>query len=261
MDEQGLLRSLESGKARGLPVYVHSEGTRFSGKCTGHKFASRMLGDSDFLESLADSFGYILQDFKRGLLSDHETGRPYGVGKASLADYQMARYDGPWFHLVGAFRVLPHTLQRIARERALTPCLVAPASWWSDDGPVLINANGDPEVSFDVTSYDRGLGVHPVSFDSIRIDAEDLRDYTTGGSFGDAGKWPWGNHETEKLRHLEAAARQFWVNYDPDDPTSAETNETVVTWLMTERGVTSRHAAETIASILRADGLPTGPRK
>lgn len=244
-DEEGLLKMLESGVAKDLPVYVHSEGDRFSGKCTSHKFASRMIGDSEFRESVADGGGYILLDQKR----------------SHLADYGKACYDGPWFHLVGAFRVLPDTIQRIVRERALTPCLVAPASWWSDDGPVSINADGYPEVGFDVTSYDTGLGIHAVSFGSIRMDAEDLRDYIRSGSLVDAGKWPWGNHETEKLRHLEAAAKKYWANYDPDDPSSAETNETVVTWLMTERGVASRHMAEAIASILRADGLPTGPRK
>lgn len=72
-------------------------------------------------------------------------------------------------------------------------------------------------------------------------------------------KWPWGDHETELLRHLEAAAKRFWKNYDPTDKTTAPTNERVIKWLE-ERGVARRNA-EVMATILRVDGLPTGPRK
>lgn len=76
-----------------------------------------------------------------------------------------------------------------------------------------------------------------------------------------AGYWPWGNHHTELLGHLEAAARRYWgANYDPSDASTAPINVTVSEWLQTERKV-SRTMADSIASILRADGLPTGPRK
>ena len=74
-------------------------------------------------------------------------------------------------------------------------------------------------------------------------------------------RWPWGTHHTELLGHLEAAARRYWgPNYDPADTSSASTNATVSEWLQTERKV-SRTMADSIASILRPDGLPTGPRK
>jgi hypothetical protein len=73
-----------------------------------------------------------------------------------------------------------------------------------------------------------------------------------------ASHWPWGSHHTELLGQLEAAAQRFWVNFDPADNTTAPTNEVVAAWLV-ERGV-SRRTADTMASILRADGLPTGPR-
>lgn len=72
-------------------------------------------------------------------------------------------------------------------------------------------------------------------------------------------RWPWGEHTTCLLDHMEAAAATFWANYNPDDPTTAETNERVSQWLR-ERGVAQR-TAEVMATILRADGLPTGPRK
>ncbi|MDZ5457890.1 hypothetical protein [Azohydromonas lata] len=70
--------------------------------------------------------------------------------------------------------------------------------------------------------------------------------------------WPWDLHETELLRHMAAAAERFWVRYDPSDSTTAPTNEAVSTWLQ-GRGV-SKRTADTMATILRADGLPTGPR-
>src|SRR6185312_415984 len=75
-----------------------------------------------------------------------------------------------------------------------------------------------------------------------------------------AGRWPWGNHHTERLGHLEAAARRFWVNYDQTDPTTAPTSESVSAWLQSARNL-SKTMADAIASILRADGLATGPRK
>ena len=72
--------------------------------------------------------------------------------------------------------------------------------------------------------------------------------------------WPWGAHTTEALGHLEAAARRFWVNYNPADPTTACTNDVVSEWLQNERNA-SKTLANAIASILRADGLNPGPRK
>lgn len=72
--------------------------------------------------------------------------------------------------------------------------------------------------------------------------------------------WPWGSYETKNLRILAEAAMRFWINYDPDDPTTAETNDTVSDWIQ-ENYETSERVARAIATILRADGLQTGPRK
>ncbi|GAB3362733.1 MULTISPECIES: hypothetical protein [Giesbergeria] len=71
--------------------------------------------------------------------------------------------------------------------------------------------------------------------------------------------WPWGNHHTEALGHLEAAAREFWSAYDHTKPRTAPKNEVVSNWLQA-RGV-SKTNSDVMASILRLDGLPTGPRK
>lgn len=71
-------------------------------------------------------------------------------------------------------------------------------------------------------------------------------------------QWPWGKHETKLLQHLAAAAGHWWANYDPTDSTTAPTNESVSLWLK-DRGVSMR-AAEIMAMILRADGVPPGPR-
>jgi hypothetical protein len=75
-----------------------------------------------------------------------------------------------------------------------------------------------------------------------------------------ASIWPWGAHHTEALGHLEAAANKFWRLYDPEDDSTAPTNKQVAEWLQSKRGL-SQKMAEAMASILRADGLPTGPRK
>ena len=71
-------------------------------------------------------------------------------------------------------------------------------------------------------------------------------------------RWPWGNHHTESLGHLEAASLEHWTKYDPLKPKTAPKNATVVAWLKA-RGVTGA-MAESMATMLRADGLATGPR-
>ena len=83
---------------------------------------------------------------------------------------------------------------------------------------------------------------------------------TTNDNKTTATRWPWGDHHTEALGHLEAAARKFWgPNYDPTDPTTASTNAHVKNWLKSERRVSDNLAAS-IASILRDDKLRPGPR-
>jgi hypothetical protein len=72
-------------------------------------------------------------------------------------------------------------------------------------------------------------------------------------------KWPWGTHHTEALGHLEAAALRWWKLYDPTESDTAPTNKQVSEWLQTERKVTQK-MADSIASILRADGIRPGPR-
>jgi hypothetical protein len=86
----------------------------------------------------------------------------------------------------------------------------------------------------------------------------DLQNIDAPARLGD--RWPWGNHHTELLGHLEAAARRYWVNYEPTDATTAPINKDVSEWLIAERKV-SKTMADSIASMLRPDGLPTGPRK
>ncbi len=71
--------------------------------------------------------------------------------------------------------------------------------------------------------------------------------------------WPWGSYHTTLLDHLEAAAKKFWANYDPTDKTTAPINKRVSDWLIEEKEV-SKNIAEANATILRPDGLPTGPR-
>ena len=70
--------------------------------------------------------------------------------------------------------------------------------------------------------------------------------------------WPWGRHQTQSLRMLALAADKFWKNYDPSDFSTAPKSEAVIDWLQ-QQGAT-RRKAEAIASLLRPDDLPTGPR-
>lgn len=71
--------------------------------------------------------------------------------------------------------------------------------------------------------------------------------------------WPWGRYETDLLKKMARAVDLFWKNYDSTDPTSAPTNQQVIAWLVKQK--VAKRTAEIMATILRADGLPTGPRK
>ena len=79
--------------------------------------------------------------------------------------------------------------------------------------------------------------------------------------------WPWGNHHTELLGHLEAAASEFWLIYKPHKAkATAPKNETVIAWLMArnvlgQKRKVSGQMAKAIATMLRPDDLPTGPRR
>jgi len=85
-------------------------------------------------------------------------------------------------------------------------------------------------------------------------------DRSQSNSAATSGRWPWGDYETALLRCLDAAASRYWVNYDPTDPTTARTNDEVADWLQSEFKL-SQNKAQAIATILRADDLPTGPRR
>jgi len=72
-----------------------------------------------------------------------------------------------------------------------------------------------------------------------------------------AGDWP--AHETPKLRAMRLAAWRFWANYDRDDPGTIPTSQEVREWLLKNHDIKST-VAEAMASILRPDWAPTGPR-
>lgn len=108
---------------------------------------------------------------------------------------------------------------------------------------------------------DRHQRIQYLLIEQMRLAAEKERTSEAADKEGENKLiWPWGNHSTVHLEHLRAAAEKFWVNYDPSDPSTAPTNEMVKTWLVDERAV-SRDKAAAIASILRADSLPPGPRR
>jgi len=133
----------------------------------------------------------------------------------------------------------------------------------SDEGEITSDIYGSDSTGKTVLEKTLNVGF-------LRVERTDLDIFTTtsgsaikeelGSSNDPSARWPWGNHHTELLGHLEAAALRYWVNYDPTDATTAPTNKDVSEWLMNERKLPQK-PAESIASMLRPDRLPTGPRK
>jgi len=85
--------------------------------------------------------------------------------------------------------------------------------------------------------------------DSNMIDMDNFYEY----------KKPLGGYETKLLEHLFSALDRFYgVNFDPKEIDSIPKNKDVSEWLRS-KGV-SKRIAEVMATILRPDGLRTGPR-
>lgn len=74
-------------------------------------------------------------------------------------------------------------------------------------------------------------------------------------------RWPWGDHHTKLLGHLDVGARKFWCKYDPENPKgTAPKSAEVIQWFMEECNI-SESLATAMATLLRPDNLKTGPRK
>lgn len=255
-DEEGLRQAMESGDLNELPVFVYSGAGRFPAQIVD-------------LDEEGDDFDDPPQGDSEGdVVPQCISGEPSYV----------------WVWLTGCFRLTPESVKSVAKERTLFQCFVSPCSWWAKNCQVPKHDDSAPRVQFWLGASDAeyveyphtAKGLDPIfSFDNLRFSAEDIAAIKAGSSStGDVGsgelstqespgvvaKWPWGAHETQALRYLDAAAKQWWQRYDPADPTTAHTNEEVVGWLIKEHGVSDR-LAKSIASILRADGLPSGPRR
>lgn len=127
------------------------------------------------------------------------------------------------------------------------------ASWCQSKGilcPIPINASVATSTIELHAANERILELEKLL--SVAKNSTQFEKITLGG-------WPWGSHETDLLRKLAGAANKWWIRYDPADATTAPTNDQVTNWLKNE-GVSNR-VAEVMASILRIDGLPSGPRK
>lgn len=103
------------------------------------------------------------------------------------------------------------------------------------------------------------LNLHGAKLNELERSTEQKGNQTVDAKVPDS-HWPWGAHNTHLLSCMEAAAKRFWLLYDPSDPSTAPTNNQVASWLKDEYGI-SNDKANAIASILRADGLPAGPRR
>ena len=155
---------------------------------------------------------------------------------------------------------------RLVKELGYTPDVAHDA---------LLGAMEHGDVSWDsrkgFTSGDQifvGAPIYPSTKDMLDLYEVDqfiaarkgvARDPESEANDARGADWRWGKHETELLRKLSAAANKFWTHYDPQDPGTAPTNREVIAWLKAED--VSDRVAEVMAQILRADKLPTGPRK
>lgn len=167
------------------------------------------------------------------------------------------------YEIDGAFVVRPSDVREIASRLVLPswefkyPLSVAPLSFTAD--------GAYPDIEFSILNPTSPRHREPDNVRHFMFVAEDvdaLANKTTAVVTRPVSgqRWPWGNYETAALSLLAAAAEKFWTLYDPSEPSTAPNNEQIEAWLKDEHKVSAR-LASSIASILRADGLKTGPRK
>jgi hypothetical protein len=204
---------------------------------------------SVFLELAAEDADLIWGDEKGLTATD-----PYcwwRVRRTSIPNQDSEPNSGapscrPRYVLSGWFRLDADDATSVARLGSLTfDMYVAPSCANADDER--------PSPQFSVTRSFDELFVESAWFLATQIDELTEPDALK------PTKWPWGDHETRLLRDLAAAAREWWSTYDPEKPGTAPTNDEVMRWLITERGVADRNA-KVIATMLRADDLKDGRR-
>lgn len=110
------------------------------------------------------------------------------------------------------------------------------------------------------TAYEQEHVAHAATIEQANARIAELEREAAEAKDAAAHRWPWGSYETERLRKLAAVVQRFWVNYDPAERDTAPTNEAIKSWLKTDQGVQSDNIAAAIATIVRADGLPSGRR-
>lgn len=156
--------------------------------------------------------------------------------------------------------VRKYEAQREVVQRAVTARLIGSTSYPNDF--LSWAMTGLAEVPAELVEAVSNRG-RIETIDSLRAERDGLREELQAvravAAARPADGWPWGGHHTRALGLLRGAAEKFWINYDPTDPSTAPTNAQVKAWLV-EQGASDR-IAENMASILRADGLPPGPRK
>lgn len=143
----------------------------------------------------------------------------------------------------------------VVEERALPALMVTHHGHKTEYGTQDTHSIGDDGIVFTLE------GAH-LGFLRITRNALDAfmtkRGIEASAAPGAAGaRWP--KHETAKLTALRLAAVKFWANYDRSNPDTAPKNAEVSAWLVETHKVSSQ-LADAMASILRADGLKTGPR-
>lgn len=129
----------------------------------------------------------------------------------------------------------------------------------------IIDSDGDPDAEYDLRYVVLSDYAHWAQALEMPLPPEFPRVLMSKAVKQEpAHKWPWGTHDTVMLGHLVAAANHFWKpvseggNYDPERPTTAKSNKVVAAWLF--QRTNSDNISKAMATILRADNLPPGPR-
>lgn len=235
--------------------------TYFAGGFVGtHEIASVLLEATTGIDIHQEEVAHVLRN------SIGPEGLAAGLESLSVSDDPVDRGIVESLSRVPACEdvVSFHRFQLEQWEESIEAAAIANA-WQCLDLSSLAPVSPGSDVPYsvnvrDVIGWLNSMGHSPALGQVLQSMLESSRQRTGDDEGGEGvGNKQWGNHDTTKLKQLRAAYEHWWDGVDLSKDV-APTNDQVRDWLIEHHGVSAR-PAEIMASILRADGLESGPRR
>lgn len=224
----------------------------------------------EFKEELVLPFSEEAKPLPPALQKEVASKKIIGMTHASgAANNDLQEEDGIWLDLSWPLMLPdPAALQSTAileiRSEVFPEDLSMDFSYGPPEGPTPEEWLASKDSSFEEQTFSRQelhRWLQVVGFESVYCFGSSTIAQTssTEKSAAKMTNLPWPSHDTKNLSALRAAAFIWEKKYKKGDDTTAPTNEEISKFLQAEHGIAPT-LADSMATILRADDLKTGPR-